>query len=514
MNFIFTIVSNYREIIGTVSKYSSHLPPHSKYRVFTWLAYETIMRKPGLPPLEKKAPRQVKSMIERQVSLFIGYMVLFAHDDAVDKFNLSSKQIYEQLSRYLSSFLLGFSIGEEAATSAKLSQELSKWSSKVRKKLSDYPHMVTELSYLFSLPKNLRNFYDNEKITVQNLLFKDEYEEPCRDWINTSIVSSMGMGRAFHKILLILRQHWGENEINQRRRSVFFMVLLVRCMYAQAHSPEQKDLDFISYGRFVEISYLKSTLLLDLYHYVSDQVNEKRFFATRHNESRACDQILDDLQDCEEDTADQILSILHIHILEQSRMAEKFLSIPNRRKITIATVEELISETEILRTTYDETFIYRNPYIRAERDSGGNLVIKTENAEIILREMWVNSASEVDWPIEELAKHRLWLGERLKDAWQSKDTRSVLDIIHISNFPIALTKSLSYFTSHKRKVIINAYAKHGALRAGYISYFVFMLSLKALLGKYLIKRMFSVFTIRMSRSSRSRRGIHERSSSS
>lgn len=494
MKYILPIISNFHKIISTVSKYSNHLPPHSKYRLSIWLIFETIIHKPSSQLPNRKVSRRVQHLIERQVSLFAGYMVLFAHDDAVDKFNLDSKQIYEQLSRYLSAFLLGFSMDKEELNVEKLTQEMNKWSFKLSKLLSDSPHILMELCCLLSIPSNLYNLPLKDKITIQNLLFKDEYEELCRDWLNTSIVSAMGMGQAFHKILILLKESLDEDDVIQQRRSEFFMGLLVKCMYGQAHSPEQKNLDLLSYERFIEISCLKSTILFDIYNYVSDQVNEKRFFDTRHNSSRACEQFFDDLQDYEEDTVDQTLSILHMHILEQSKLAEKYLSISKGKNITTDIIKELISETKILNITYNGMFIYHNPFIRATRDPSGNLCVRPEDSETILREIWVNSPSEVSWPIDRLARHRLWLGSCLKDAWQSKKYSAVLDIIYKSNFPIALLKSFSYFVHNNKKVNINAYSQHGALKSGYSSYFALKLGLKALYVKYWTKRMLHIFT--------------------
>jgi hypothetical protein len=505
-----TLVSNYREVIGTVSKYSTHLPPHARYRLASWLVFEAIIRKPGLPPAGKQIPGRVQQRIEQQVALFAGYMVLFAHDDAVDKFNFGTAQIYAQLSRYLSAFLMGLSTDEGSSTAGKLSQELRRWSARLHKSLRDSPDIVAELHYLLVPPSDLAGQQVDGRFTIQDLLFRDEYEQPGRDWLNASIVSALGMGRAFREILRLLERHLAEDKAGLEARCEFFMNILVRCMYAQAHSPEQKDPDAIRYDRFIELSYLKSTILMDLINYVSDLVNEQRFFATRHNASRACDQIFDDLRDFDEDTADRILGILHVHILEQGRLAEKFLSLPDRQTLTISTVRELLVDTKILRTTYDDTFIYHNPYVQAARDPCGDLCMGPDEAETILRELWVNSPGELNWPIERLALQRSSLSTSFKDAWRAKNLSAALDIIHRSNFPIALLDSLSHFVYGNKKVIIEAYTQHGARKAGYVGYFTVTLGLKALRINFWIKR-----TLRLLLSPRKnlldlKRGPHEK----
>jgi len=484
------IISNFREIIGTVSKYTSQLQPYAQFRLVSWLVYESMVRKPGLPSPDKKFPRQVQSLIEKQVSLFMGYMVLFAHDDAVDKFNFNTAQIYDQLSRYLSAFLLGLSISEEASTFKGFSQELQKWLAKLHEFLQDSPNIAAELSYLLVLPKNLTDSQLDGRITIHHLLFGDEHDEIYRDWLNASIVSSMGMGRAFREILLLLEHYLAEDKVTLEARSEYFVTILVMCMYAQAHSPEQKNMDTIRYDRFIKLSYLKSTVLLDLYHYVNDLVNEKRFFATRHNAARVCSQILDDMKDYKEDTLDQILNIIHMHILEQGRLAEKFLSIPDRKNITISIVKETLSDTKILQTNIDEAFVYQNPFVQAARNIDGNLRMESNNAETILRELWVNLPNEIDWPIERLALHRSALSNQFRDAWREKNYSVVLDVIHISNCPLAILESLYRFVNRTKRVGIEAYTQHGAPMSGYIGYYSYTFGLRVLWLSFWIKRVF------------------------
>lgn len=488
--FFKAIVSHYRTIIDSISSYTTSLPPHTRNRLATWLIFEATFRKPGLPPAGRKLSREARYLIEDQVALFAGYMVIFAHDDAVDKYNLQTGQIYDQLSRCMVAFLLGLCTQDGLPTAGALVNESQKWLEILQKELADFPDVAMELPHLLNSPTILNGIPFDEQITIRDLLIKREYEELCRQWLNASIVSAMGMGRAFREVSSLLRQHLGEEESAQHNRYVFFIKILAQCMYAQAHSPEQKSWDMIRYDRFIELAYFKSTILIDLYNYVSDQVNEKRFFATRHNSSRACDQILDDLKDYEEDTHDQVLNILHMHILEQGRLAEKFLLMPNRQIITIALVHELIDNTKILRITYDDAFIYHNPFVQAARDPAGNLLMEMGEAETILREIWVNSQQESDWPIEKLARHRASLASKFKTAWQARNDTAILKIIHQSNFPMALLKSYSQLEYQKKRVIIQSYAQNGAQRTGYVSYYSVTFSLKIYWLSLWLKRMF------------------------
>lgn len=490
MGFVKAAVSNYRKVIDDVSSYTTHLPPNARYRLIIWLLFETITRKPGRPPSGKPFPRKAQSEIEETVALFAGHMVIFAHDDAVDKYDLNTAQIYDQLSRCLAMFLIGLFMDDDTFTGGDLVHELQKWQGILQEELADFPYIADELPCLLNSKIILNGTSLDDKISIRDLLLNDGYDDLCREWLNASIVSALGMGRALRKISELLRQYLDEDKHTQQRRYVFFINILVQCMYAQAHSPEQKSWRTIQFNRFIELVFLKSTILIDLYNYVSDQVNEARFFATRHNRSRACDQVFDDLKDLEEDTRDQVLSILHMFILEQGRLAEKFLLIPNRENITIELIRDLLGDTKIIRTTYKEPFIYQNPFIQATREPDGRICAESDNAEDILREIWVNSPRELDWPIETLAKQRALLATNFKAAWQAKDEKAILNIIHRSNFPTALMKSFSDFTYQNKRVIITSYRQNGALRAGYIGYFNVILGLNALKVLFWFKRLF------------------------
>ncbi len=93
MGLFRSMVFNYRTIIKTVSSYTTHLPPQARYRLATWLVFETIMRKPGRPPAWRQVSRSAQEAIEAQVALYAGYMVIFAHDDAADPAHLGGDRL-------------------------------------------------------------------------------------------------------------------------------------------------------------------------------------------------------------------------------------------------------------------------------------------------------------------------------------------------------------------------------------------------------------------------------------
>jgi hypothetical protein len=254
---------------------------------------------------------------------------------------------------------------------------------------------------------------------------------------------------------------------------------MVKCMYAQARSPEQRDLETIRYERYVELACLKSNVLLDMPNYVSDQMDEPRYFATRYNSSRCCEQLYDDLQDFEEDTRDGTLNVLHMHIMEQGRLAEKFLALTGKKPLPSAALE-LLNDTVILQAYHDRTFIYSNPYIQSARDERGNPRLTPENVEMILREIWVNSPEEAHWTVESLARHRLSLYQSFKTAWQTQDYPAVLDIVYCSNFPSALLQSLYRFMNQNKRVIIESHKEHRAAMSGYLSYLLVRYGITAL----------------------------------
>ncbi len=480
MAFFRKTLSNFHEVIDFVCQYIQHLPPNARSRLSTWMLLERVLRKPAQPPSGKQLPGKIQTLIENQVSLFSGYMVLFAHDDAVDKYNLDTVDIYEQLSRCLAAFLMSTPLQDEPRTAGALRYTMNKWSVRMQAMMVPYPQIAVELPCLFDNPSLLYGIPDNEPLTIQHLFFKHEYDSLCREWLNMTIVSALGMGQTFRKISSLIKQHLQEDDAILLQHCEFLVKILIQCMYAQAHSAEQKNLNTIRYGRYVELATMKSTIFLDIRNYVSDQVNEPRFFGIRHNSSRWCDQFIDDLQDFEEDTRDGVLGILHVQIIEQGLLAEKFLAISENQQPSIALVQELLHDTQILRTTYEQTFIYQNPYIRSARDSQGNLRMQPTDAETILREIWVNAPSELGWTVEKLARHRLALYVSFKTAWQENNIPTVLDIIHQSNLLMAFLKTLQHFMRQNKQVIIESYKRYGAHNVGYISYYFVIFAIQVL----------------------------------
>jgi hypothetical protein len=482
--------SNFYKIINSISQYTPNLPPNVRRRLSAWLLWERLLRKPALPPPGKQLPLSARRLIENQASLFSGYMVMFAHDDAVDKYNLSTAQIYGQLSRCLAAFLMSIPIKDGPRTVGALRSTMNQWSDRMREIMLPFPKIAADLPYLFDASSMLRGLSDNTPLIIQHLFLKDEHEELCLEWLNMTIFSAMEMGLAFSKILSVIKQHLTDNEADLQRRNEFLVTILVKCMYAQAHSPEQRDLEMFQYERYIELAYLKSNVLLDMPNYVSDQLDEQRYFATRYNSSRCCEQLYDDLQDFEEDTRDGVLNILHIQIVEQGRLAEKFLAMLEKQPQSLSVVQELLSNTIILRSTFDQTFMYSNPYIQAERDEQGNPRMISENAEAILREMWVNAPEELSWTVEALARHRLALYESFKTAWQAQNYPAVLDVVYRSNFPLALLRVLYHFMNQNKRVIIESHKQHGAPVAGYLSYFLVSAGIEALRVDIWKKRIF------------------------
>jgi hypothetical protein len=477
--FFKNTLRNVDEITQFVSQYIHDFPPNSLIRMRNFLLYERIMRKYARPAKGKYLPGSIQKEIEKQASLFIGYMVLFAHDDAIDKYDLGTMRIYEQLSRCLAAYLISTSTDDQPKTIGALRILMGQWSNRLHILLANEPEIVGELSFLLSL-SFLNEVPDNEIFTIQHLFFIDNLNSRCTEWLNMTIVSAMGMGLAFRNISILLREYLSDDAVSLQNRSEFLVKTMIRCMYAQAHSPEQKQLNSLEYEEFIKLLCMKSTLLLDMSNYISDQVNEPRFFSTRYSKSRVCDQIFDDISDFDDDTYDGIINLIHMRILEQGRLAEMFLEMTRVEPISISIVQKLLAASKILQIEYDQTFVYHNPFIRAARDSAGNLRSEPADAEIILREIWVNAPNELNWQVESLAKHRLALYKSMKIAWQEKDFPTVLNIVFQSNFPAALLKSLHLFVRKNKWVIIDNYKKYAIGISGYVAYYSIMIGIKVL----------------------------------
>ena len=169
-----------------------------------------------------------------------------------------------------------------------------------------------------------------------------------------------------------------------------------------------------------------------------------------------------------------------MQIVEQGRLAETFLAISEKQPASMPMVQELVRDTAILQGSYNQAFIYRNPYIEAERDEQGNLRIELADPETILREIWVNDRHELDWPVEVLARHRLALYESFKVAWRDQNHPAVLDVLYRSNFPFALLRALHRFVICNKRVMIEIHARYGPLMSGYASYYLAVFGLKLL----------------------------------
>ncbi|HNN14432.1 MAG TPA: hypothetical protein PKL78_12790 [Anaerolineales bacterium] len=413
--------------------------------------------------------------MEAQTSMFFGYMVLMANDDAVDKYNLRTPQIYEQLSRCLIAFLLGLTTeADELITADELTDKSNRYFTKIKTQLSAYPGIMDELSLLFNRPSPLLMVSKNEAIKTSNFFFSaQEYPPPCSEWLNITIVSAYRMGETYKNISTLLEEHY--NEGANQLQSELLLTFIVRCMYAQAHTPEQRESESLQYGRFIELTYLKGNLISDIHGYVLNQFNENRFFDTYYNASRFCYQFIDDLLDYKEDTRDGILGLLHMHLIEQGRLAEKFLRLSKHSPITVDLVQEILVDTTILQVNYDQTYIHQTPYIQARRDREGRLIMESQNLDAILREIWVNTKQDLTLPIHSLASRRFELYASFKDAWENKDLDTLIRVIHISNIPSVILLGFGKFWERNKQVVIESHRKHNVLTTGYFFYYLVQL---------------------------------------
>ncbi len=481
MAFFVNTAANFRKIIDTFTHYKIQLPANAVRRLRFLLILERATRKPSRSPSGKELSLNIRSTFENDASLFGGYMVLFAHDDAVDKYHLTTAQIYDQLSRCLVAIIIGMYFEKDLRITRTLRSQLSYWDDRMSKSLSERPDIVSELPHLFSNSSLLNEIGNTNRITIQHLLFQgEEHEALCNEWLNMTIVSALEMGKVFQKISKNLQVFLSVDDIGLQQRREYLLLLLVKSMYAQAHSFEQKDIDSISYERLAELAYIKSTVFMDIRNYISYQTNEQYFFNTRHNSARYCEQIYDDPQDFVEDTYDGVINIIHMHIIEQGRLAERFLALPEKQKLSRQTAYDLLGNIQISNGTYNGAYLYQNPYVQAPRDSRGNLTFEAENVKTVWYEVWANTPTDINLNISALAQHRLTLYKLFYQAWKTDNYLEVINIVYKSNFPVALLDGLYKYRRKNKKTIVQSYKVSGSLFTGYASYYMINLGVTSL----------------------------------
>lgn len=261
------------------------------------------------------------------------------------------------------------------------------------------------------------------------------------DKAKTLFLQSLFFSDYLGKILERIIEYGDNNDSSIKHAITDFLNILSDAISGQVESFNQKDLSW-RWRNYVDSSYRKSNQIFKAIFAI--------FSIISHNSSQWEEKYLrfhlqlyfDDFEDIETDTKNKIATLIYFP-LEQSRIAETLLS----NKDDPALYRE-IYQSGLLRSTIHGSFIFRNPYFTAgpfrDEDDRGDIQVEqmlSLSKIPLVRQCLVNSSTELNLPVTELARKRVGFKDRVLKYW-GIDQEKVLEEFYrsgvLNNFRVSL----------------------------------------------------------------------------
>lgn len=398
--------------------------------------------------------RKIQKAIDILTVKFILYLTLLAYDDPFDRVKGSKIQIYEQLARCFSGFLIGtfcdFPLQPEYILRMFESLHIS-----IKSHVSE--DVWLDLEKLLKNNDFLNSIRSKEKIERRDLLYETN-EDDCLS-LNITIYSAINLGITYRQLKSkLLDPELNNSDVNVNWPDEFVLTSFLKSGYAQANTVSQMVISDIDFKKYIRIACWKSNAFLDIGGCIRSGLVRKRLLEARFSKARFCEQLLDDIIDYDDDSNKGILNFINLRFIEQGRLAQKIIGLLGSFKMTdqgfIEQVAGMIEDSYLLRTVYDQIYIFQNPFLNAKRDSDFNIKYNNRTIEKILREIFVNSADEIELDIERLLKIRARLYEKFVIYWKEGSYEKCSKIVVISSNPLIFIHSLMIFVKATRTYAI------------------------------------------------------------
>jgi hypothetical protein len=213
----------------------------------------------------------------------------------------------------------------------------------------------------------------------------------------------------------------------------------------------------VGWRDYLELALGKSNAFLDIGICIRDTPDRERFFQSRLQAGRYCEQLVDDVLDVAADTQEGVLGFLPLRLIEQGQVAEGLLPYlqPSPPLIPglMAVLPTYLDRTGLLCTHHRGYFVYHNPYIQAERDEFGRVPVEPQTYETLLREILVNTPTELVCSLTELAERRARQYHEFCHWWRGRAFKRCLTVLFESRVPLAVTVSFLQFIRSQRKAL-------------------------------------------------------------
>jgi hypothetical protein len=465
-----TILKRLRRVEAELGNYGVSAS-HVRWKIILVLAYEhftapAVLR--GLQPCPDGAGlgETVVRKLLRHFPGLMAYMLLLAHDKAVETSANSAADVHNHLARCLMAFWMGVAPPGSCGASV-LRARLANASSIAH---SDGLELGPAMSILGAAEFFLRNLASQTadcRLDITQLMYPADAGNEANDK-NLNVVSAFllgedlrGVREAFLARFPVECLEWHDE---------FFLRCLLRSGASQVRTVAQRKVGGLDWRSYVDLAIGKSNVFCDAGASLRNFANKEFCLGWRYGLSRFCEQIyLDDMMDIDEDCRDGTLSSLHLFLLEQGRLA---LRVRELRAAQASCAEfhstdalaSALDESGLLVEYSGEIFLQRNPF-RARANSAA---LEGSGAEEDLRNALCNSNRDWQLPIDQLIERRIAEANTLVLDFEVRDVRNLMCVMFRCGVP---ERFLECFRQHVRENMAK-WRRMDPVYATWISFYV------------------------------------------
>lgn len=207
--------------------------------------------------------------------------------------------------------------------------------------------------------------------------------------LNIPIVGALEFGRDLNDLVKELSKLGLQNHAYITVERVLKNLLLGG--HGQIHSVLQKDINIMTWKKYIDLSYKKGNDLVRLDHALYGMLDDNVFTQT------SCDFVAkqifcDDVCDVLEDTLDGTLTAVALFYLAQGELAKKLKPYYiNKSFIDIEYCKKMIIESGLIQSTHEGVLMYYHPYGEIPKFDNIN---NSEELEYLVKVIFVNSEDE------------------------------------------------------------------------------------------------------------------------
>ena len=411
-----------------------------------------------------KIDTELKKRLARRTALMCGWVILMAYDDFVDENNLQSSMIFDQLSRCLAVFLAA-QPGCEPPTGKNLKKIGEIWKTKAALwEVLPIPSPLNQSLYDFNFLEN-----SNKELALSDFLYKTA-EKEFNNQINITIISAAELGKIHAQTRREIADALGNIKVTEWNLD-FLLMSLTRAAWGQIYSPLQRDLNHITWKIFINIGYNKSNCFIDGLDCLRNIVDQKRFFRTRFNPARFCEQFLDDVQDYFSDVNKGVAGYFHAEFIFQGQLAGEII---DRVYDHQASGQEKVNRLKKLLREHSYSMFYENTFCCFNHRvtpywEDGNFNFDTNNIDDFLSALMMKP-SQAHSDITRLLREKKDAYRSFLIYWKSGNFQKCGDLLIESEIPTVMARSFATFIIKNKEVLKSFFKKNSDMSVFWVYY--------------------------------------------